>query len=153
MKTDKKNSEFNVTVAPWLGKTSKLLNICISNVLHGNNVPITKEQWVLLKILHEDQDGFVQNDLALLTERNKASLTRLIDGMENNNMVVRIPSKEDSRKKLIYITKTGTSIFLQTKPLILELLNQIEEGVSLEEKQQLVSTMKKLQLNIKNLLK
>ena len=153
MKIDTQPSEFSRSVAPNLGKTSKLMDICIASVLNDNNLSITKEQWIVLKILNENQDGIIQNSLAILTERNKATLTRLIDGMEKNNLVVRIPSKEDSRKKLIYSTKTGTSIFNQSKPFMLDRLKQIEEGISEKEKEQLIITMKKLQNNIKKIIK
>ena len=103
MKIELSESDFNKTIAPWIGKTSKLMNIFISEVFHKNNIQVTKEQWIVLKILYEDNDGLIQNDLAFITNRNKATLTRLINVMEKNNLVARIPAKDDSRKKIIYI--------------------------------------------------
>lgn len=144
------NSEFNKTVAPWLGKTSKMLNMYISDVFYKNNIHLTKQQWIVLKILDEDNNGIIQNDLACITERNKASLTRLINIMEKNNLVSRIPSKTDSRKNLIQITPEGNELFLKTKPIFFKSLEIIQNGISEKEMTDLISTLSKIQQNLQN---
>ena len=111
MDNDISDSDFNKTLAPWIGKTYKMMNSYIADVFKNNDIQVTKEQWIVLKILHEENDGIVQNELAFVTNRNKASLTRLVNVMEKNNLVIRITSKEDARKNLIYITKTGKQLF------------------------------------------
>ncbi|SNR33693.1 MarR family winged helix-turn-helix transcriptional regulator [Lutibacter flavus] len=143
------NSEFNKTIAPWLGKTSKMLNMYILDVFNKNNIQLTKQQWVVLKILHEDTNGIIQNDLACITERNKASLTRLINVMEKNNLVTRIPFKADSRKNVIQITKKGDELFLKTKPLLLNSLDIIQCGITENEMKDLISILAKIQNNLK----
>ena len=85
MDKDINKSDFNKTLAPWIGKTFKMMNIFISDVFQQNNIKVTKEQWIALKVLHEDSDGIIQNDLAFITNRNKASLTRLVNVMEKMN--------------------------------------------------------------------
>jgi DNA-binding MarR family transcriptional regulator len=150
MKIDPNKSDFNKTIAPWLGHTAKMMKACLTNVLQENRFDLTREQWIVLKILHEDFEGFPQNDLAQITKRNKASMTRLIDVMEKNHLVVRIGSTEDKRKKLIYITKTGKEIFQQTKPIVLNYIHNIEKGLSQEEKETLINILKKIRLNLEN---
>tara|TARA_R110001583_G_scaffold6491_4_gene32769 strand:+ start:5392 stop:5859 length:468 start_codon:yes stop_codon:yes gene_type:complete len=144
------NSEFNKTIAPWLGKTSKMLNMYIFEVFHKNNIQLTKQQWIVLKILHEDTNGIIQNDLACITERNKASLTRLINVLEKNKLVTRVPSKLDSRKNLIQITEVGNELFLKTKPIFLKSLEIIQNGISKKEMNDLISILSKIQQNLKN---
>lgn len=144
------NSDFNKKLAPWIGKTCKIINMYISDVLKHNNIQVTKEQWIVLKILHEDNDGIIQNDLAFITDRNKASLTRLINVLEKNNLVERIPSKEDSRKNLIYITNTGKQLFLKVKPLMLNSLETLQNGITEDEKSIFMNVMTKIQTNLKN---
>ena len=144
------NSDFNKTLAPWIGRTCKIINMYISDVLKHNNIQVTKEQWIVLKILHEDNDGIIQNDLAFITDRNKASLTRLINVMEKNNLVKRIPSKEDSRKNLIYITNNGKQLFLKVKPLMLSSIETLQNGITEDEKSIFINVMTKIQTNLKN---
>jgi len=150
MDIDIHKSDFNKTIAPWVGKTSKMLNMYISDIFHHHNVTITKQQWIVLKILFENPDGIIQNKLALITERNKASLTRLINSMEKNNLVARIQSKEDSRKNIVYATNTGKQVFLKTKPLVLESILKIQEGISEEEMNAFIQIMSRIQKNLLN---
>ena len=150
MEIDINKSDFNKTIGPWIGKTSKMMHMYISNVFQKNNIQVTKEQWVVLKILHEDNNGLIQNDLACITGRNKASLTRLINVMEKNNLVARIPSKEDSRKNLIYITKNGGKLFLKMKPLMLKSIKTAQKGITEEEMKIFFKIMTKIQNNLKN---
>ena len=142
-------SEFNKTLAPWIGQTSKLMTLFITDVFKKHNVLLTKEQWIVLKLLHEEQYGIIQNELAFITGRNKGSLTRLINVMEKNHLVVRIASKEDSRKNLIYITKSGKETFSKMKPIMLESIKTLQEGISESEIHQFINIMKKLQTNLK----
>jgi DNA-binding MarR family transcriptional regulator len=143
-------SDFNKTIAPWIGKTFKMMNMYICTVFQKNNIQVTKEQWIVLKILHEDNDGVFQNELAFITSRNKASLTRLINVMEKNNLVARISSKEDSRKNLIYITKNGKKLFLKMKPIMLKSIKIAQEGITEEEMKVFFKIMTKIQNNLKN---
>jgi len=143
-------SDFNKTIAPWLGSTSKLMHEYITDVFHSNNIPITKQQWVILKILVENPKGIIQNKLAFITCRNKASLTRLINGMEKNELVKRIQSKEDSRKNIVSLTETGSELFSKTKPLMLESILKIQDGISENEMKSFIQILTKIQNNLKN---
>ena len=150
MEKDIDKSDFNKTLAPWIGKTYKLMNMYLSDVFQQNNIQVTKEQWIVLKVLQEDNDGVTQNELAFITERNKASLTRLINVMEKNDLVVRIPSIEDSRKNLIFITTTGKQLFLKMKPLMLESMKILQNGISKEDISNFIRITSKIQNNLKN---
>ena len=142
-------SEFNKTLAPWIGQTSKLMTLFITDVFKKHNVQLTKEQWIVLKLLHEDKDGIIQNELAFITGRNKGSLTRLINVMEKNDLVKRIASKEDSRKNLVFITENGKKTFAKMKPIMLENIKTFQNGISETEIEQFISIMQKLQKNLK----
>lgn len=150
MELDINKSDFNKTIAPWLGKTSKMMNMYISDVFQKNKCSLTKQQWIVLKILFENPEGIIQNELAFITDRNKATLTRLINGMEKHNLVARIQSKEDSRKNIVHITKAGDQLFLKTKPLMLESIHKIQHDISQNEMNTFIEIMTKIQNNIKN---
>ena len=148
MEIDPSKSDFNKTLAPWLGKTSKMMNMYISDVFHKNDFEVTKQQWIVLKILHEDADGIIQNKLAFITERNKASLTRLINVMEKKKLVIRSTSEIDSRKNLIHITKKGKDLFLKIKPILLKSITAIQNGISTDEMGAFINVMTKIQHNL-----
>ena len=45
-----------------------------------------------------------QYELAEISEKDRPGITRIVDNMEKNNLVVRVPSESDRRHKLIFLT-------------------------------------------------
>jgi DNA-binding MarR family transcriptional regulator len=80
---------------------------------------ITIEQWSVLYHLWK-QDGLSQQELCNRTFRDKPSITRLIDNLEKQKLVKRMPSKEDRRINLVCLTEPAK--ILQDKTI--ELANQ-----------------------------
>ena len=138
---------FEKALGPWIGRTMKMLDCYYQDVFKDSNFNLTKNQWLLLKILKED-DGKPQSELAFITNRDKASLTRLISVMEKKNFVERVPSKLDKRINHIFITKIGIAVFEETLPLVRKVLNNVQSGLTDSEIEQCISTMKKIQTNI-----
>lgn len=111
---------------------------------HG--LDMTKEQMVILKKLHE-QDGINQNELASLTYRDKSSLARLISKMESKKYIRRVQSKEDKRNNEIFITEEGLKILAETRPVIQQVIDVMEQGINKEDKALIINTLKKVQNN------
>jgi DNA-binding MarR family transcriptional regulator len=80
---------------------------------------ITIEQWSVLYHLWK-QDALSQQELCNRTFRDKPSITRLIDNLEKQKLVKRMPSKEDRRINLVCLTESAK--LLQDKTI--ELANQ-----------------------------
>lgn len=136
-----------MNLLPWLGKTSKFLDYYISDSLRINRIDLTKTQIILLLTLAR-ADGQRQHDLAFITNRDKASLARLLTTMESKNLVARIPSKEDGRVNLIFITKHGVEILENTKPIMKRIMDEIQKGLTESEIKSVIEVMKKIQKNI-----
>jgi len=139
--------DFEKSVAPWIGKTAKLMSIFIKDAFAEHAVDLTKEQFILLKVLHE-QDGVIQKDLAFITERNKGSLARLINTMEKKNFVARIPDTEDKRINRIHLTAHGHKIFLKTQPVVKVCMQKVQQGLTDEEIKTTISVLAKIQKNL-----
>ncbi|WGH76439.1 MarR family transcriptional regulator [Tenacibaculum tangerinum] len=135
------------TLAPWLGKTMKMIDNHIHDVFLDKNICLTKIQWIVLKTLHK-KNGVAQQELAFLTDRDKTSLTRLINTMEKKGLVTRISSKLDRRIKNVHVTKKGELLFNETLPVIEEIANSLQENISEEEIKKAISVIKKVQNNI-----
>ena len=107
---------------------------------------ITKEQMIILIKLH-DQDGLPQNELAMLTFRDKSSLARLLVKMESKAYIIRIQSRSDKRINKVYLTDKGRDLYGNTKPVIKRVLDVMERGISAEEKRTIINILKKIQAN------
>jgi len=135
------------TMLPWMGKASKAIDYFLADKLKENGIELTKVQLILLKKLNE-MDGQPQNNLAFLTNRDKASLARLINTMEKKNLVARIPDKSDHRINNIHITKHGLDIFKSATPVMKEAIKQIQKDIPEKDIKVVIETMKKIGLNI-----
>ena len=147
MQSSKHRIDFESSIAPWLGKTSKIIDYYIHDALQRQGLDLSKEQMIVLKKLH-DKDGLAQNDLAFLTLRNKSSLTRLLVKMEHKGFIDRKQSSNDKRSNHVYLTDAGRAIFKKARPVIKEVIKTMEKQLSPNEIDQFITTLKKIQFNL-----
>jgi DNA-binding MarR family transcriptional regulator len=147
MSENKIPSAFEKATIPWIGKAMKSIDLFIAARLSESGIHLTRQQVVLMKILYQD-GPLPQNDLAFLTDRDKTSLTRLLSGMEKKNLVARIPSTEDKRVNLVHLTKNGEKVLNETSPTLLDIIRELEDGISEAEKDCVIKVMKQIRENI-----
>ena len=88
---------------------NKLIQLNINRTFVRSGYNISFDQFLILVFLWQEE-GRSQRELAELTSKDKASITRLIDGLVRRDLVKRIPTREDRRSRLIYLTEKGRSI-------------------------------------------
>ncbi len=93
---------------------------------------ITIEQWSILYHLWKD-DCLSQQELCNRTFRDKPSITRLIDNLEKQKLVKRMPSKEDRRINLVCLTETAKTMQDVTIELANQTMNEALVGVNKDE--------------------
>jgi len=92
-------------------------------------IEITIEQWSVLYHLWKE-DGISQQELCVRTFRDKPSITRLVDNLEKLKLVKRVPSKNDRRINLVFLTEAAQALQAQTMDMANQTLNEALEGVS-----------------------
>lgn len=143
-------TEVNTSLFKAIGLTSKLLGICINENLQLSGFKLTRNQFIVLKILSE-REGICQNDLAFITERDKTSLTRLIIALELKGMVFRKTANDDKRKKMLYITETGLIRLNEAWPIMRKLEDEVAKDISAKELESLLNVLAKVQANVLSL--
>ena len=93
---------------------------------------VTVEQWMLLVLLWI-RDGQHQQQLADTLGKDRTTVTRLIDGLEKQNLLIRIPDTENQRQKLIYLTHKGRELEQALMPLEYENTMRQEFGIVAED--------------------
>jgi len=116
---------FNIVI----GRTTNIVNRKLQREFKRANLAITHEQWTLLSALW-NEDGQTQQSLSEKTFRDKTSVTRLINKLEMQSLVVRITDKYDQRTNLIYLTAQGKSLEKTTSPILNEIYQKAIEGIS-----------------------
>ena len=132
---------------PWLGRTMKGIDFFMADFFMANGINLTKVQMITLRILSQN-DGQPQNNLAFITNRDKASLTRLITTMENKGFVRRVASDADRRVKHIFITDKGKTELARAIPVIKQAIDVIETDLTEEERRVTMKVLEKIRKNI-----
>ena len=77
-------------------------------------------------------------------------MTRLIDNMERQHLVVRISDKRDRRTNLIHLTKTGRELEGKAFVIANQTLKEALEEVSMEDLKIAQEVLRKIFMNTKD---
>ena len=113
------------------GKASTAIARSLQKRFNSAGLKITIEQWSVLYHLWKE-DGKSQQELCNATFRDKPSITRLVDNLEKLQLVKRVPSDNDRRINLIYLTRQAQKLQEETMELAEATLNEALEGVPAE---------------------
>ncbi len=143
----KKEIEFKNSLGPWIGRTMKVIDERIEELLSENKIDISKMQFVILKNI-ELNDGIYQNQLAFFSKRNKSTLTRMINTLIKKGYIIKCSSEEDKRKNHIHLTEAGKKIIKKATPHFHSMAITIEKNLSEAEIEMTKQILKKIQTNI-----
>jgi DNA-binding MarR family transcriptional regulator len=114
------------------GKASTAIARRLQKKFNNAGLNLTIEQWSVLYHLWK-QEGMSQQELCNATFRDKPSITRLVDNLEKLDLVKRVPSENDRRINLIYLTKQSQKLQEQSMILAEQTLNEALETVPVEK--------------------
>lgn len=111
-------------------RLSKKLTRIINIYLKPYN--ITTEQWSVLRTLSES-DEISQKELSQRSDKDQATLTKILDLLVKHELVERLPNPADRRSFLIKITAKGGKIVREVTPYLEKIFLKITHEIS-EEK-------------------
>ena len=127
-----------------LEKTLHLIKNKTLAVFRENNLPVSKEQWLILERIAADQ-GTNQKGIAKDTFKDPAALTRMLDLLVEKGFVQRKASKSDRRTFDIYLTVEGKRLVNKIAPILDAFNSSIEKNVTKEDEKYLLLLLHKLQ--------
>ena len=92
-----------------LEKTARLLRRELAKRFRDQGLAVTPWQWILLYRLWEEE-GLTQAELAERTVMDGPAVTRMIDVLERQRLVVRERCKDDRRKTRLCLTEQGSGL-------------------------------------------
>jgi len=119
----------------------------LSKILKENDIPITPDQFRVLMYLWK-QDGKSQQELAVLSCRDRANVTRIIDILEREGVVKRQDDQHDRRIFKICLTEFGKSLEPTTIHCAEKSNQDALEGISEEEIAICTKVLKKITENL-----
>lgn len=130
-----------------LARTRRQLVGRLNRTLVAEGSDITFEQWTVMMRLWK-RDGISQQELAICCDRDKTTLTRLLDNLEKQDYIQRIEDTNDRRNKLIYLSKKGENLRDKLWPLALKVEAEVQEGISNTELSTFKMVLEKIRKNL-----
>ncbi|TKC15362.1 MarR family winged helix-turn-helix transcriptional regulator [Robertmurraya kyonggiensis] len=137
----------------FIGSASVRLSKKMTRIINHYLKPyhITTEQWAVLRTLHESSQ-IPQKELSIKTDKDQATLTKILDLIEKRELVRRIPNPTDRRSFLIEITEKGTALVEELTHFIEEIFTKIVNGIEQEKLAIFQEVLHSLETNIEHLL-
>jgi DNA-binding MarR family transcriptional regulator len=101
-------------------------------------------------ILHDlvIKDGTRQQDLAISSLKDKATIARSLRLLEKEGMVLRSPDPTDRRTKRIFITPKGKRFFQRVFPSAQEIMEEAKSGISPDDLSASIKVLQKMYDNL-----
>ena len=90
---------------------------------------ITHEQWFVLRTI-TNTDFSTQKVIAELTNKGRSTLTRILDQLEQKNLIERQKNDEDRRSIVLTETDKGKTIVHEILPVEEEVRTKMMKGIS-----------------------
>jgi DNA-binding MarR family transcriptional regulator len=144
-------TEFNVedTLGYLVSKAHQCMKNYFTYLLKKNNLNITVEQWAILNIVSA-LPGISQNDIARMTQTDKANVMHMIDLLEKKCFINRKRDEYDRRVHRIYLTPEGEEIFQTVIPIAQEVNRLSGAGIPPEEFELLKKMLRQVRTNIES---
>ena len=120
---------------------------CMSEVFQKGGFNLTPEQFLVMDTLW-DEGVLTQQQIADITMRDKNSIVKLIDGLENRKLVRRVSNPKDRRQNLIEVTPYSRKIKDKVTELSLESVATIVGDIPREAVASFVKPLARMETNM-----
>ncbi|MBZ2169636.1 MarR family transcriptional regulator [Marinobacter sp. F4216] len=94
---------------------------------------VTQARWSTMVYLSKGGEGLTQRELASLMAIENPTLVRLLDSLEQQDLIERRPCPSDRRARRLYLTKAGRDFMDELSERAEKLREDMLEGISDED--------------------
>lgn len=138
-------------IAVEVNLTACRLKQFIASRLKKHGVPLTPEQFLLIDLLW-NHGSMSQQQLADQMQKDKNSVTKLIDAIERKGLVVRRQNPSDRRSNTIVPTEKAEAMKVYAKEKGISILDEMLTGIEEQELRNFLATLKKLSDNMSGII-
>ncbi len=133
-------------IALFLNIAHNSVKQTISDVFQEGGFNLTPEQFLVMDTLW-DEGVLTQQQIADITMRDKNSIVKLIDGLENRKLVKRVSNPQDRRQNLIKVTAYSRKIQAEVTALALKAIGKMSGDIPEQDLRTFVSVLASLVKN------
>ncbi len=137
-------------IAVYVNILNSRIKKCFIDRLQQNGINVTPEQYLVLDILWEKQ-SLSQQNIADLIQKDKNSVTKIIDSLEKKNLVNRVVDQRDRRINKIELTQEGLDLEKITTEVAINFMNDTIKGIDNQDLDKFAEVMRRLKDNLDNI--
>ncbi len=115
-----------------IAKLFRQISSLLQDIFSNSGYDFTNEQLWILVILW-DKEGISQQTIGNTLLRDKATISHLINVLEDKAFVERRTDPKDERQKLIFLTKEGASLKQEVQPRISDAFAEVSADLEHHE--------------------
>lgn len=136
---------FSRSLGTQLNIAARYLRTALEKELAGTG--ISPSQWMILMALGErNHQG--QTELGKIVNLDNATITRLLDRLQEMNLVVRNQDKDDRRAQKVSLTKKGLRVYREWNAVGEKVNDQASKNLSDEELSKLLGLLETISHNL-----
>ena len=145
--SEKNALKFNINLGMLIQSAqNSMTKRFVQNVLNSG-LDISMDQWIVLGPIWQLESPS-QKDLGEICLRDKPTITRIIDSLEDKSLVVRVSDQIDNRIKRVILTKAGKQLFYDVLPIMEKTREEVRGDIPEEDIEVFKNVLSKI---IKNL--
>lgn len=113
----------------------------------ARDIGVTRPQWQVLSVLVRNE-GINQGGLAEILEVEPITVCRMVDRLQDAELVERRPDPSDRRSWRLFLTVKAQDMLGHLRPLADDMLEQALDGVDPVDRGQLMATLDRIRLNL-----
>ena len=133
--------------------TGTLIRGLSSQTFVEKDFGLTPDQYVILSLLLENEEIIYQRQLAEITFKDRANISRIIDIMNQKGLVKKIPDSNGRKIYKLVVTEEGKKLRDKVFPTDIDLREMITQDITEEELAVTFNTLEKMNLNIRDKVK
>jgi len=111
----------------------EMLRVLKKRDIEQAEVALSIEQHAVLHILKKRKSDVILKEMADAMDKDKSSILRIIDVLEEKELVRRAVDPKDRRKKYLLVTKKGERVIDKFTKIEAELRTELKEGLAKED--------------------
>ena len=136
-------------IAVYVNILNSRIKKCFFDKLQENGINITPEQYLVLDILWEKQ-SLSQQNIADIIQKDKNSVTKIIDSLEKKQLVRRVMDQKDRRINKIELTDEAIALEKITTDVAINFMNDTIKGIDNKDLDSFVNVMRQIKDNLEN---
>ena len=139
----------NKQVGMFLNLVHNRFKQYVAGIFEDEGLNITPEQFLVMDTLW-DEGVLTQQQIADYILKDKNSVVKLVDGLEERNLVRRSNNPRDRRQNLIEVTDYAMKIKDKVTKVAMDAVDKIINGITKDDMQKFIRVLSKMAENMNN---